>query len=65
MWFLAALSVIGVVLNIKKDRRGFVFWIATNGCWAVIDFRHGLYAQAVLFVIYFILALWGWIRWEK
>ena len=65
MWFLTALSIIGVILNIKKDRRGFLLWMITNAGWAVVDFSHGLYAQGVLFVVYFALSFWGWIRWKK
>jgi len=65
MWFLTALSIIGVVLNIRKDRRGFLLWMLTNAGWAVVDFRHRLYAQGVLFTIYFVLSFWGWIRWKK
>jgi len=64
-WILTCLSIVGVVLNIRKDRRGFVIWMFTNISWAVIDFRHGLYAQTVLFIVYFFLALWGWITWMK
>ncbi len=65
MWFLTALSIIGVILNIRRDRRGFLFWIVTNLGWAAVDLMHGLYAQAALFIVYFFLALWGWIRWKK
>ena len=65
MWLLTALSITGVVLNVRKDRRGFLLWIVTNFFWAFIDFSHGLKAQGTLFVVYFFLALWGWMRWEK
>lgn len=65
MWFLALLSIIGVVLNVQKDPRGFLLWMFTNACWAVIDFRKRLYAQSFLFVVYFFLALWGWISWAR
>lgn len=65
MWFLAALSILGVILNIRKDRRGFMLWMLTNAAWAFVDFRHGLYAQGTLFALYFVLSFWGWIRWQK
>ena len=65
MWMLAGLSIFGVVLNVHKDPAGFLVWMFTNACWAVIDFRKGLYAQSFLFVVYFFLALWGWIRWAR
>lgn len=65
MWFLALLSIIGVVLNVHKNPAGFLLWMFTNACWAVIDFRHRLYAQSFLFVVYFFLALWGWLIWMR
>ena len=65
IWFLTALSIGGVVLNVRKDRRGFLLWIVTNLSWAAVDFSHELYAQGVLFVVYFFLALWGLVSWKK
>jgi nicotinamide riboside transporter PnuC len=65
MWVLTALSIVGVILNVRKDHRGFLLWMVTNAAWAVVDFEHGLFAQGVLFVVYFFLALWGWISWKK
>jgi len=65
MWILTCLSIAGVVLNVRRDRRGFVFWMISNVGWMVIDFMHGLYAQAFLFGVYFVLAFWGWVSWKK
>ena len=65
MWVLAGLSIFGVVLNVHKDPAGFLVWMFTNACWAVIDLRKRLYAQSFLFVVYFFLALWGWISWAR
>lgn len=64
-WILTALSIAGVILNVKRDRRGFLLWMITNIAWVIVDFCHGLYAQAFLFVVYFFLALWGWLAWKK
>ena len=65
LWILAAISLIGVVLNIRKDRRGFICWIFSNGAWSAVDYYHGLYAQSALFAVYFLLAVWGLIEWGK
>ncbi len=65
MWVLAGLSIFGVVLNVHKDPGCFLVWMFTNACWAVIDFRKCLFAQSFLFVVYFFLALWGWISWAR
>lgn len=63
-WLLTALSLIGVVLNIKKRREGFICWIFTNAAWAIIDFQAGIPAQGALFTVYFVLAVWGLIEWR-
>ncbi len=64
-WLVTIFSITGVVLNIKKNKWCFVIWSVTNFCWMVIDFYKGIYAQAFLFLIYFILALYGLYEWSK
>lgn len=65
MWFLAVLSIIGAIMNVQQNRAGFLLWMFTNLCWAVIDFRRKLYAQSFLFAVYFGLSFWGWISWGR
>jgi nicotinamide riboside transporter PnuC len=64
-YVIAVLSLIGVILNIKKIKYGFVVWIFTNAYWCIHDFSSGQYAQSGLFFVYFILAVWGVIEWSK
>ncbi len=64
-WLIAAMSLVGVVLNIKHDQRCFVIWFFTNASWAVIDLFHGVYAQAFLQSVYCCLSVWGWWSWRK
>ena len=64
-WICAALSILGVILNIKKHRACFWIWAVTNATWTVVDFTVGLYAQSALFFVYFILAIYGIIEWRK
>ncbi len=63
-WGLTLLSIVGVILNIKKKRVCFLIWAVTNFSWMVVDYQQGLYSQAVLFLVYFLLALWGLIEWK-
>ncbi len=65
MWAVAGASLIGVWLNIEKNKIGFLIWIGTNIAWAVIDFSVGLTAQGVLFVVYAGLAVRGYVVWRK
>ena len=64
MWLLTGLSLVGVVLNIKQKRSCFIIWGVTNAAWAGVDLNAGLYAQAVLFAVYFVLAVWGYMAWK-
>ncbi len=63
-WLLTLFSLIGVILNIRKDHNCFYIWAFTNATWAVIDFKAGIPAQGVLFTIYFLLAIWGIWEWK-
>jgi len=63
-WLLAALSLLGVILNIRKDRRCFAIWTASNATWAGVDLAAGLHAQAALMAVYAGLAVYGWCAWK-
>lgn len=63
-WLLTILSLVGVVLNIRRRRECFFVWAGTNASWAVVDYNAGLYAQAALFAVYFTTALWGIWEWR-
>ena len=63
-WIVSALALTGVVLNIYKSKYGFVVWVFTNAFWAIYDYHIGATAQAALFFVYFLLALWGLWKWR-
>lgn len=64
-WLLVAGSLVGVVLNIRKRRECFYVWGVTNAAWMMVDLNHGVWSQAALQFIYFLLAIWGLIEWKK
>jgi nicotinamide riboside transporter PnuC len=64
-WIITILAIVGVVLNINKRVEGFYLWVGSNLAWGVIDYNAGLYAQAVLFIVYTGLSVWGIIEWRK
>ena len=64
-WIATAASLVGVVLNIRQDRRCFGIWMVTNAFWAGYDFSIGATAQAALFTVYFCLAVYGFREWRK
>lgn len=63
-WLLVAIALIGTVLNVQQDRLGFVFWVVSNFGLAVVNARRRQWAEAVLFIVYLGLALWGWLVWK-
>lgn len=63
-WAIATAALMGTWLNVKKDSRCFWIWCVTNGYWAAYDTVNGLYAQAALFVVYFIISVVGIIKWR-
>ncbi len=64
-WVMALLSLVGVVLNIRKDKRCFYFFGIANVGWIVIDFSAGLYAQVLLFVVLTGLSIYGYVVWAR
>ena len=65
MWAMTALSLLGVWLNIKKDKRCFILWTMTNFSWMIYDWSIGAKEQAALFAVYFILSLIGLHQWNR
>ena len=63
-WIAAAVSLIGVVLNIRHDRRCFIVWGITNATWVIVDAQAGVWSQAALQALYCGLSVWGWRHWR-
>lgn len=64
-WMLTALSLAGTVLVIRKRVTGFYLWAATNIGWVFVDFKADQPAQAVLFIAYLALAIYGIWEWKR
>lgn len=64
-WFNVSLSILGNILVIKKKRSGFMAWIISNIIWIVIDFNAGIYSQVALFIVFTIIAIYGFIKWRE
>ncbi len=65
MWVVTAVSLVAVILNIKKKIACFYLFAVANLAWAIIDYHEGLIAQSVLFAIYFVLSIYGFFEWRK
>ena len=63
MWIITALSITGIILNIKKHAACYVIWSITNVSWMIYDIRIGAYPQAFMFAVYLCLSVWGLFAW--
>lgn len=64
-YIITALSIIGTVGNSCKKVWGFYLWLCTNAFWCAFNVVHQSYAQAILYAVYFILAIVGIVKWKK
>ena len=64
-WILMILALIGVILNIRKDPRGFIVWIVSNAGWVAYDVYIQEYAAAVMFIVFTGTSVWGYIKWSN
>lgn len=64
-WLITLASILGTIANIYKKRWCFIVWLFTNSIWMAVDFYQGLYAQAFLFAVYAMLAVWGLVQWKE
>lgn len=59
-------SLYGNYLVIKKNKFGFVIWLISNILWILINFIGVLnISQVIMFIIYGILNIYGWIKWKQ
>ncbi len=64
-WGTAIASLVAVWLNIKQQAACFLIWGITNATWTVVDYLHGIYAQAVLQLVYLGLSVYGLRKWRR
>jgi len=65
IWCNTFLAIAGTYLNAKQNRIGFVIWAVTNAVFVIYNIFLGSYAQALLFSVYFGLAIFGWFSWGR
>lgn len=64
-WVMSIIALAGTVLNAERNIYGFVFWLVSN-LYMTIRFAYiGEHAQALLFLIYTILAIRGMFSWKQ
>lgn len=64
-YFVTAASIIGTVANSLQKRWCFWVWLCTNTFWIGYNLWAGSYAQALLYVFNFAMAVVGLVQWRR
>lgn len=64
-WVLVVFGLVGTVMNARQDRRCFYIWAPSNLGLAGYNWLIGQQALALLFFVYFCLALYGLHQWQR
>ena len=59
------LAVVGVVLNNRRLRVCFAFWMVSNILSAALHIEAAIWSLALRDLIFLIFAVEGWILWKK
>ena len=63
--FVTAGSIIGTVLLARKFIENWPLWLLVNAASVALFAYKGLTLTVLLYVIFFLLAIWGWLGWRK
>lgn len=61
---LTLLSIWATFLLIRKDLHNWIFWIFIDIVYVGLYWGSGGYLFALLFLIYTIISVWGWLQWK-
>ncbi len=62
--FVTAGSVVGTVLLGRKFIENWPLWLVVNAASVALFAYKGLVLTVVLYLIFFLLAIWGWVGWK-
>lgn len=63
--FIFVFSLIATYLTAEKILENWVYWIVVDAVAIGLFYSKGLYLTSLLYVIYTVLALFGWIKWKS
>lgn len=63
--FVTAASLVGTVLLGRKYIENWLLWLIVNAASIALFAYKGLHLTTLLYVIFFLLAIWGWLGWRK
>lgn len=63
--FVTAGSLVGTVLLGRKYIENWLLWLIVNAASIALFAYKGLQLTTLLYAIFFLLAIWGWLGWKK
>jgi nicotinamide riboside transporter PnuC len=64
-WIGSLLGVIGALLNARRNRIGFMFYIAANVILVAVGYYKNELYNVVLFAVFLAIACYGYVEWGK
>ncbi|MBI1332303.1 MAG: nicotinamide mononucleotide transporter [Armatimonadetes bacterium] len=58
-------SVVTQVLLNRKVYENWALWVLIDGIYVPLYIWRGLHATAILYFVFFLLAIWGWVAWHR
>jgi nicotinamide mononucleotide transporter len=62
---LTLLSVWATLLLVRKDLHNWIYWIVVDVLYTGLYWRSNGYLFALLYLIFAIIAFWGWKKWKE
>jgi len=63
--FTTAGGIIGTWMLARKKLENWLVWIIVDAVAAALYFYKGLYPTVILYIIFAVIALFGYLRWKK
>lgn len=63
-WVMAIISIIGSILNIKKNVICFYIWFVIDLWSMILDFKSGFFGRAFLDMFQIGVCFWGIVSWK-
>ncbi len=63
-YIVTLMSIIGTIANSFQKRWCFYIWLCTNAFWCIYNLINHQYAQSLLYLFNFIMAITGLVKWK-
>lgn len=64
-WICSAISIIGAILNARKNKWGFIVWIIGNVGWIIADIHYGMFEQIPVWIVFSAISAYGFYLWSR